>query len=220
MTERAAQRAALEEDGLADGRREAGGVGTGERVEVVVADALGMPFPTRRVRVGDDNAELGLRSGLDSPSAADTEQVGDAQAFPFLLPDLVGHRVAFQDDRLMAELIAQVGGDGRRAGRAHGEKAGEVGVLLEPHSGVPEQVGGGNAQGGGEVEDVVESDVAMAAFDAADIGPVEARPLGELLLGEAAGQSKRTDARPEGGTSGAVGAVTGPGHDRGTLGTV
>jgi hypothetical protein len=170
MTERAAQRAALEEDGLADGRREAGGVGTGERVEVVVADALGMPFPTRRVRVGDDDAELGLRSGLDSPSAADTEQVGDAQAFPF--------------------------------------------------SGVPEQVGGGNAQGGGEVEDVVESDVAMAAFDAADIGPVEARPLGELLLGEAAGQSKRTDARPEGGTSGAVDAVTGPGHDRGTLGTV
>jgi hypothetical protein len=47
------------------------------------------------------------------------------------------------------------------------------------------QVAEGNPEGVGEANDVDEADVSLPALDTADVGPMEVRPLGQLLLAEA-----------------------------------
>ena len=44
---------------------------------------------------------------------------------------------------------------------------------------------GVGVEGVGDAEDVVEAEVALAAFDLADVRPVQGGALGQLLLGQA-----------------------------------
>jgi hypothetical protein len=117
-------------------------------------------------------------------------------------------------------LLVEAPGHRLGTGGSHRDGARELGVLLETHSGVLEEASGRDVQRGGKVEDVVEPHVAPPSLQTADVGPMEAGQLSESLLREAPCQSQFADARSEGGTSGVVDAVTGPRHDRGTLGTV
>ena len=48
-----------------------------------------------------------------------------------------------------------------------------------------QQYSRGSAEGFGDVENVLECDVAPCAFDGADIGPVQTGTIGQLLLREA-----------------------------------
>lgn len=54
-----------------------------------------------------------------------------------------------------------------------------------------------DAEGFGQGDDVEQAEVALAAFDAADVVAVQAGELGELLLGEAALHAELADARSE-----------------------
>ena len=47
------------------------------------------------------------------------------------------------------------------------------------------QPAGVGVEGVGDAEDVVEAEVALAAFDLADVRPVQGGALGQLLLGQA-----------------------------------
>ena len=47
------------------------------------------------------------------------------------------------------------------------------------------QPAGVGVEGGGDAEDVVEAEVALAAFDLADVRPVQGSALGQLLLRQA-----------------------------------
>ena len=48
-----------------------------------------------------------------------------------------------------------------------------------------QQLGRGGAEGFGDQEDVLERDVALCAFDGADIGAVQSGTVSQLLLGDA-----------------------------------
>ena len=48
-----------------------------------------------------------------------------------------------------------------------------------------QQIGRGGAEGFGDQEDVLQRDVALCAFDGADIGAVQAGTVSQLLLGDA-----------------------------------
>jgi hypothetical protein len=60
-----------------------------------------------------------------------------------------------------------------------------------------EQVGGGDVHGGGEAVDVDEGDVSLAAFDAAEVGAVQAAARGEFFLGEVVRCAELADALAE-----------------------
>ena len=48
-----------------------------------------------------------------------------------------------------------------------------------------QQLGRGGAEGFGDQEDVLERDVALCAFDGADVGAVQTGTVGQLLLRDA-----------------------------------
>ena len=48
-----------------------------------------------------------------------------------------------------------------------------------------QQPGRGSAEGLGDQENVLERDVALCAFDGADVGAVQTGTVGQLLLGDA-----------------------------------
>ena len=48
-----------------------------------------------------------------------------------------------------------------------------------------QQLGRGGAEGLGDQENVLERDVALCAFDGADVGAVQTGTVGQLLLGDA-----------------------------------
>ena len=48
-----------------------------------------------------------------------------------------------------------------------------------------QQLGRGGTEGFGDQEDVLERDVALSAFDGADVGAVQTGTVGQLLLGDA-----------------------------------
>ena len=63
-----------------------------------------------------------------------------------------------------------------------------VGALRRPfslHLQPIHQPTGVGVEGVGDAEDVVEAEVALAAFDLADVRPVQGSALGQLLLGQA-----------------------------------
>ena len=73
----------------------------------------------------------------------------------------------------------------------------------------------------GDFFDVVEADVSLRAFDAADIAAVEAGEFGEGFLGPAAGGAEDADAAGEKGAGGVGfgghGKVVADGRAQGTL---
>ena len=67
----------------------------------------------------------------------------------------------------------------RIGGAALGLLAGGLDLL-----GAGENLGGGGAEGTGDLEDVREAGVALAALDAADVGAVKPALLGKSCLGD------------------------------------
>ena len=64
------------------------------------------------------------------------------------------------------------------------------------------QLGGGEAQGAGELGDVLDAGVASPALDVADVSGVEAGFLGELLLRQLPNITAAADILPQRGEEG------------------
>ena len=65
-----------------------------------------------------------------------------------------------------------------------------------------EQFRRGKAEGLGQLGDVLDAGIPQPALDAGDVGGVEARPLGELFLGQLPRLPAATEVLPEGGKDG------------------